>query len=339
MRLSRIENRCVDPARVPGDVVDAIGYGLAEFGIGEVVHLHRLGAAFRAQLAPAVLEVADVLFLLGVDRDHRLTGCLERLHLGVDVLELGVAVRVVGALARLGIGLQAEVQALQQATDQLLTGGETTLGQRRRQMPLAPAHPQQGRLRIAADRRLHQVLQGVQKPRLRLGCWLAAATRSPNPRAEHHGTRTQVCQAPIDRAARYAGRLRYRAHPATSGRTCFTGREQPPRSLVQDRLKRLEASLDGSDVNHTVRIDAPASTSRQFPDSFVAFLSASRFFPSDSIVRGGSGQIRRHVRLAMSVHRCEPRSHAVGKQPATRVHGSGLTAPYRLRREALEVNR
>ena len=192
----------------------------------------------------------------------RLTGGLERLHLGVDVLELGVAVGMVGAFARLGIGLQAEAQALQQAADQFLAGGESPLRQRRGQMALALAHPPQGGLGIAADRRFDQLVQGIQNPRLCLGRRLAAAARSANPRAEHHRARTQVCQAAINRAARNPGRPRYRDHAAMSGRARLTGREQPPPSLVQDRLKRLEASLDGSDVDHSVRIDAPAGKSR-----------------------------------------------------------------------------
>jgi hypothetical protein len=79
----------------------------------------------------------------------------------------------------------------------------------------------------------------------------------------------QVCQAAIDRAARNPRRPRYRNDPAMSGRTSLTGREQPPPSLVQNWFKRLEASPDGIDVNHHVRIDAPADESRQFPDSFL----------------------------------------------------------------------
>ena len=38
------------------------------------------------------------------------------------MLELSVAVGVVGTFAGLAVGLQAEVEALQQAPDQLLTG-------------------------------------------------------------------------------------------------------------------------------------------------------------------------------------------------------------------------
>src|SRR5580704_9593219 len=112
-------------------------------------------------------------------------------------------------------------------------------------MALALAHPQQGSFRIAADCGLHQVIQGLQKPGLCLGRWLAATPLSANPRAEHHRPRTQVCQAAIDRAARNPRRPRYRNDPAMSGRTRLTRREQPPLSLVQNWLKRLEASPDG----------------------------------------------------------------------------------------------
>ena len=69
-----------DPAVVGGDVVDPIGRGLAEFGDDEVMHPHRLGLALGAQFAAAILEVADQLLLLGVDRDRRLAGSLEALR-------------------------------------------------------------------------------------------------------------------------------------------------------------------------------------------------------------------------------------------------------------------
>jgi hypothetical protein len=111
------------------------------------------------------------------------------------------------------------------SADQLLAGGEAPRRQRRRQMALAFAHPQQGRFRIAADGRLHQLVQGGQNPRLGLGRRLATAASSPNPRAEHHRAGTQVSQATIDRAARNPGCLRYRDHPATSGRARLAGRE------------------------------------------------------------------------------------------------------------------
>src|SRR5215212_3347448 len=67
-----------------------------------------------APLAPAVLKVAEQLLLLGVDRDHRLAVPERRRDRLVDVLELRVAVGMLAALARLGVGLQAVAQLAQQ---------------------------------------------------------------------------------------------------------------------------------------------------------------------------------------------------------------------------------
>src|SRR5436305_9412735 len=89
-------------------------------------------------------------------------------------------VRMLAALAGLAIGLQAETEAPQQPPNQLLAGGETALGQRAGQVPLTPAHPQQGRLRVAANSRLHQFAQRLQQPRFGFGLWLTAATRAAN---------------------------------------------------------------------------------------------------------------------------------------------------------------
>ena len=174
-------------------------------------------------------------------------------------------------------------KTLQQAANQLLSGDEAPLGQRRRQMTLALAHPAQGSLRITADRGLDQRVQGGQKPRLRLDRRLASAARTPNARVARHRAGTQISQTTPDGAACKPGRLRNRHHAAASRRARLAGREQPPPSLVQDRRKRLETGFDGSDVDHPVRIDAPAAQSRLFPDSFVAFLSPPRFFYSDSV--------------------------------------------------------
>ena len=108
-----------DPALVGGDVVDAVGNGPAVGRDHEVVHAHFLGLALGAQLPAGVPEIANQLLFLGVDRDRRLAGPPEAADAGVDVLELGVAVGMLAALAGLGVGLQAEAQVLQQPPDQV----------------------------------------------------------------------------------------------------------------------------------------------------------------------------------------------------------------------------
>jgi ATP dependent DNA ligase C terminal region len=70
--------------------------------------------------------------------------------------------------------------------------------------------------------------------------------------------------------------------PAIPQRPRHVRPHAPPLCLVQNWLKRLEASLDGGSVNHFVRI---STFSGQFLDSFVAFLPLSRVFSADSIVR------------------------------------------------------
>ena len=67
-------------------------------------------SSVAAPLAPAVLEVPDELLLLGVDRDHRLTGADRRRSGRVDIAELGVAIGMRGALLGLAVGLQAVAQ-------------------------------------------------------------------------------------------------------------------------------------------------------------------------------------------------------------------------------------
>ena len=91
----------LDPTLVVGEVVDPVGDRLAEFLVLEVVDADQLGLALRAPLPTAVLEIADQLLLLGIDRDRRLLGGDRRLDPLVDVAKLRVAVGVARALSGL----------------------------------------------------------------------------------------------------------------------------------------------------------------------------------------------------------------------------------------------
>ena len=81
-----------DPARVRGDVVDAVRRDLAEFLVDEVMHFHLIGAAGGAVVAAAVLVLADQLHFLRINGDHRLAGRLKSNDFAVDMLELPVTV-------------------------------------------------------------------------------------------------------------------------------------------------------------------------------------------------------------------------------------------------------
>src|SRR5260370_28259241 len=195
----------VDPTGIGGDVIDAVGRALAQFRDDEIVHPDRLGLAFGTQFATAILEVPDQLLLLRVDRDGRLSGSLERIDLRIDVFELGVAIRVARTLAGLAVRLQAEAQAAQQPPDQLLAGGKAALGQRAGEMALALADPQARRLRIATDRRLHQLAERLPQPRFGLGFWLAPAPCTPPAIGRRVLSIAQFRHSPPNRAARNPG--------------------------------------------------------------------------------------------------------------------------------------
>src|SRR3984885_3113127 len=240
-------------------------------------------------------RVSDKLFFLRIGRDHRLPDGLECFHLGVDMLELGeagqgsggaavgiarrgVAVGVVGTFAGLAVGLQTEVETLQQPADQLLTGDEAPLGQRRGEMALAQADPPQRSLGITADRRLRQFIQSLQDPGRRLDRGLLSATPATNPLAAPHRPGPEVRQAAAYGAAGNSGGPRNRGNAAVAGSACFTGREQASVSFIEEQSECIVAGPDGVMVDHPPRLNAKASDS---PPLFrIRSLRSCRFVES-----------------------------------------------------------
>src|SRR5271157_3415439 len=73
----------------------------------EIMHANLLRIPFRPPLPPFVLEIAHQFLLLGVHRYHRLTDSDVAPGFVIDVLELGIAVRMGVSLLGLAVGLQA----------------------------------------------------------------------------------------------------------------------------------------------------------------------------------------------------------------------------------------
>ena len=255
----------IDPSGIGGDVVDAIGHRLAEFGDLEVMHPDRLRARpwGRNSRPPFLKSPTSSFFLVSTE----ITGSPAAWNAFTSALMCSNWALRSGWLAPSRVLLLACRLKPRRRSKRptsfwpAVKPRSASAADRWRWLLLTHS---KGSLGIAADRRLHQLIQGFQKPRLCLDRGLAATTPPANPIAEQHGARTQVRQAATDRAARNSGRPRHRSHPATSGRTRFTGREQATFSLVQERLKRIEAGLDGILVDHRVRLDAKADSRRLF---------------------------------------------------------------------------
>src|SRR5512132_3198851 len=170
-----------DPADVGVQVVDAIGDGLAQLRVNEVVDADLWRLALGVPLAPGVLEVAHQFFLLRVDRDDWLAPVLKVPHPCSDVLKLGVAIRMLGAFARLASALQAVTGRVEQLTHQLRTDLVPLGLQLHSETPDAFAGPAQGRLRVASGGRLDEGLQVPEQRRVLRGSALASSARTPHP--------------------------------------------------------------------------------------------------------------------------------------------------------------
>src|SRR6516165_7195787 len=138
-----------DPTFIGAHIVNPVGHRLAQLLIGKIVHIDALWRAFWTPVGAGVLEVAEQLFLLGIDRDHRLPGSLRSQYLRVDVLELRIAVGVMRTLIGLAVGLPAKAQLRQQPLDAAGADGVTEAAQRSTKLLAALRHPQQGPRRRA----------------------------------------------------------------------------------------------------------------------------------------------------------------------------------------------
>ena len=170
------------PTLVLRDVIDAVGNGLAQLLVHEIVDQHFFGLSLRLPFPPAILEFPDHFLLFGVHRDHRLAAFLKRQDGCVDVLELGVAVGVIASLPS-SCGCSANCTPPlfnKRPTVRGLTGCPcrvSSLGQLRR----ALARPTQRRLRIASRRRIDQPFQRGRQFGIDLVSTFATAARFSQP--------------------------------------------------------------------------------------------------------------------------------------------------------------
>jgi hypothetical protein len=105
---------------------------------------------------------------------------LEGDHLLIDILELGVAIRVILTFFGLAIGLQAVPPVIEQGGDGRVTYRMTLGAEFLGQLPRTLGGPAQGRLRVPSCGGFDQDPQGGEESRIVLFHEMAAAARSPN---------------------------------------------------------------------------------------------------------------------------------------------------------------
>ena len=257
-----------DATGVRADIVDAIGNGLAELLVNEVVHIDVDRDALRSIIAAGVLVFADQFLFLGVDRDHRLTGGLIRFDLRVDVLELRVAIGMASAFLALAIDLTAIAEAFEQLRDRL---AETRCPMSRNAVAsLAWLFDTHSNGRIGSP----SVAGSATAAGLRAAsdpCASAAAVRRQCVEFSERWGRRQIAQPTIDGAAGDSRRPRNSGYAAKPGRARLRRREQPTPPFVETRTKRLIPLPNRRFINHAAVINQTSASRNPHAKSIQLF--------------------------------------------------------------------
>ena len=148
--------------------------------------------ALRTPGLTRILEVPHKLFLLGVNRDHRLASSQCTPHARVEMLELCVTIRMIATLAGLAIGLQTKFLLVQQFSDDGAPDLVPLGRQGSRQLRQVLARPAQWRHRIATGIRLDKRQQFAQQRDILVHQLLAAAPKAVGPDLD------RACRAPLN---------------------------------------------------------------------------------------------------------------------------------------------
>jgi len=190
-------------------------------------------------LTSAVLEVADQLLLLRVDGDHRDAALDASFRLGINVLELSVAIRMLRALDCLVGRLQTVAVLTQQLGYRLVADPNTaTLKEFYRQRVRPLASPAKGRLWVTTCDRIDQLLEIWPNFGVRLLEWpfSCAAPNVYDVLALCAGANFVSALAHCTNRKR--GPARDLGNAAATDCIRFSNSPKPPATLVQGRLQR-----------------------------------------------------------------------------------------------------
>ena len=171
--------------------------------------------------------------------------------LGVEILKLGIAVRMVAAFHRLGWCLQAIPGLVQQGAHHALADRVSLLMQDMGELTRAFARPAQRRHRIATGVGIDQSFQVPHQRGVVLATLLPSAACLSNARS---GGVLQFIHAPLDSWTRDARCPRHTGDAATPQRACLRRQEQAALLLVQSGQDRRQLLCQLSVIVHRVRM-------------------------------------------------------------------------------------
>src|SRR6266536_4218223 len=245
----------VDEAVVRRDIVDAVRDRLADGVVGKVVDVDQLGLALRLPVPPGILEVADQLLLLGIDGDERHATVEAVLRLLVDVLELRIAIGMLGALDGLARRLEAVAVGPQQAGHGLVADAEAIRREHlRRERARALGRPAQRRFWVATRDRVDELFERRYELWVRDFVEPTAATLATNVDdvgGAHPGA--DLIATERDGADREPSGACNGGDPAPPERLGLGTRPQPTRTFIHRRLQKAPLPTNQSLRIHSGR--------------------------------------------------------------------------------------
>ena len=137
--------------------------------------------------------------LLGVDGNDRQALTKKGVALRVDVFQLRIAVRVLGAFHWLGVALQAIAHLVQQTGNFAVSNAMAFPLQFHGQAPRTLTDPAQGRFGVPAGGRFHQCVERLQDAGLSLGKRFAVAALLAAPPSRGSSSLLPVPNSPMPR--------------------------------------------------------------------------------------------------------------------------------------------
>src|SRR5690606_11260065 len=200
--------------------------------------VHQFGLTLRLPFTATILEVTDQLFFLRIDRDHRNAALDATLCLGVDVLELCVAIWMLNAFNGLVRCLETVAMLAEQFGHGLVASLNALCEQLRRQRMRALARPPQRRLRITTgdwidqlfERRPHLGMDDLERPLPSAASNLDDVIRSRS--------RANLVPSLPNGAARHPRCPRYCGNAPVSHCVRLRARPESTRSLIHGRLQQ-----------------------------------------------------------------------------------------------------
>jgi len=242
----------IDEAAIATDVVDAEWIRPGHLRARKIVPFHVPGVLRGTPLLPGIREIPDQFLPLGIDRDDRELLGQAPFHRVIDVVELGIAVRMIAAFFGLAIALQAVLEVVEQVRHLHVADGMMPLLQRPRNRTRALARPSQRRVGIAPCIGFDHGFQRADDPWVRGRNRFAACTGSANATRRQRHASLDFANALEDGLARQARRPMHERDTAMPDGHGLRGGHQTPRAFVQERPHRLELCRQLGKADHAL---------------------------------------------------------------------------------------